>query len=139
MRPHPGRVSVEILQVELAVIGEDREAVVISRCVPHPPTLTGPPSRPISLFGVGWDLGELVARYDVPGAQVAVLADGEIRDEAAGVLSLRTQVEATTESVFKIGSITKIWTASRGSSPSLPRRSTSSRPAPSSPTPTAGT
>ncbi|MGW5161678.1 serine hydrolase domain-containing protein [Nonomuraea wenchangensis] len=58
-----------------------------------------------------WDLGELVAKYDVPGAQVAVLADGEIQDEAAGVLSLRTQVEATTNSVFKIGSITKIWTA----------------------------
>ncbi|QFY13731.1 serine hydrolase [Nonomuraea phyllanthi] len=60
---------------------------------------------------MGWDLGELVAKYDVPGAQVAVLADGEIRDEAAGVLSLRTQVKATTDSVFKIGSITKIWTA----------------------------
>lgn len=60
---------------------------------------------------MGWNLGELVAKYDVPGAQVAVLANGEIRDEAAGVLSLRTRVEATTDSVFKIGSITKIWTA----------------------------
>ncbi len=60
---------------------------------------------------MGWGLGELVAKYNVPGAQVAVLADGEIQDEAAGVLSLRTQVEATTDSVFKIGSITKIWTA----------------------------
>lgn len=60
---------------------------------------------------MGWGPGELVAKYDVPGAQVAVLANGEIRDEAAGVLSLRTQVEATTDSVFKIGSITKIWTA----------------------------
>ncbi|MFI7229364.1 serine hydrolase domain-containing protein [Nonomuraea angiospora] len=58
-----------------------------------------------------WNLGELVAKYDVPGAQVAVLANGEIQDEAAGVLSLRTRVEATTDSVFKIGSITKIWTA----------------------------
>ncbi|MET9266325.1 serine hydrolase domain-containing protein [Amycolatopsis sp. NPDC004079] len=60
---------------------------------------------------MGWDLSELIAKHDVPGAQVAVLADGEIRDEAAGVLSLRTRVEATTDSVFKIGSITKIWTA----------------------------
>src|SRR3954463_3260066 len=60
---------------------------------------------------MGWNLGELVAKYNVPGAQVAVLADGEIRDEAAGVLSLRTRVEATTDSVFKIGSITKVWTA----------------------------
>ncbi|WP_208720196.1 serine hydrolase domain-containing protein [Amycolatopsis circi] len=60
---------------------------------------------------MGWDLSELIAKHDVPGAQVAVLAGGEIRDEAAGVLSLHTQVEATTDSVFKIGSITKIWTA----------------------------
>lgn len=60
---------------------------------------------------MGWGLGELVDKYDVPGAQVAVLADEEIRDEAAGVLSLRTRVEVTTDSVFKVGSITKIWTA----------------------------
>jgi CubicO group peptidase (beta-lactamase class C family) len=60
---------------------------------------------------MGWNLGDLLAKYEVPGAQVAVLADGEIRDEAAGILSLRTGVEATTDAVFKIGSITKIWTA----------------------------
>ncbi|MFF4592123.1 serine hydrolase domain-containing protein [Amycolatopsis sp. NPDC001319] len=60
---------------------------------------------------MGWNLGELIGKYDVPGAQVAVLADGEIEDEAAGVLSLHTRVEATTDSVFKIGSITKLWTA----------------------------
>ncbi|MET1071905.1 MAG: serine hydrolase domain-containing protein [Umezawaea sp.] len=60
---------------------------------------------------MGWNLDELIDKHDVPGAQVAVLADGEIRDEAAGVLSLRTRVETTTDSVFKIGSITKIWTA----------------------------
>ncbi|MFI5609512.1 serine hydrolase domain-containing protein [Amycolatopsis sp. NPDC051903] len=60
---------------------------------------------------MGWNLGELIAKYDVPGAQVAVLADGEIHDEAAGVLSLHTRVETTADSVFKIGSITKIWTA----------------------------
>ncbi|SDW76619.1 CubicO group peptidase, beta-lactamase class C family [Amycolatopsis xylanica] len=60
---------------------------------------------------MGWNLGGLIEKYSVPGAQVAVLAGGEIEDEAAGVLSLRTRVEATTDSVFKIGSITKIWTA----------------------------
>ncbi|MEU4674889.1 serine hydrolase domain-containing protein [Amycolatopsis sp. NPDC023774] len=60
---------------------------------------------------MGWNLGELIAKYDVPGAQIAVLANGEIEDEAAGVLSLHTRVETTTDSVFKIGSITKIWTA----------------------------
>ncbi|WP_370949684.1 serine hydrolase domain-containing protein [Amycolatopsis sp. cg5] len=60
---------------------------------------------------MGWNLSELIAKHDVPGAQVAVLADDEIHDEAAGILSLHTQVETTTDSVFKIGSITKIWTA----------------------------
>ena len=53
-------------------------------------------------------LGELIARHDVPGVQVAVLADGRIEDDAAGVLSRHTRVEATTDSVFKIGSITKL-------------------------------
>ncbi|MEV4598026.1 serine hydrolase domain-containing protein [Amycolatopsis sp. NPDC049253] len=60
---------------------------------------------------MGWNLRELIGKHNVPGAQVAVLADGEIQDEAAGVLSLHTRVETTTDSVFKIGSITKIWTA----------------------------
>nr|AKQ20685.1 beta-lactamase [uncultured bacterium] len=60
---------------------------------------------------MGWSLGELIAKHDVPGAQVAVLAGGEIQDEAVGVLSLHSRVETTTDSVFKIGSITKIWTA----------------------------
>lgn len=57
------------------------------------------------------NLRELIEKYDVPGAQVAVLHNGEIHDEAAGVLSLHTQVETTTDAVFKVGSITKIWTA----------------------------
>jgi CubicO group peptidase (beta-lactamase class C family) len=57
------------------------------------------------------DLRELLEKHGVPGAQVAVLDNGEIHDEAAGVLSLHTQVETTTDSVFKIGSITKPWTA----------------------------
>ncbi|MCP2323255.1 CubicO group peptidase (beta-lactamase class C family) [Hamadaea flava] len=60
---------------------------------------------------MGWHLSELIAKHGVPGAQIAVLADGEIREETAGVLSLHTRVEATTDSVFKIGSITKVWTA----------------------------
>jgi hypothetical protein len=54
-----------------------------------------PPPTTAQLVILGrWDLGELLAKYGVPGAQVAVLAGGEIRDEAAGVLSLRTGAEA---------------------------------------------
>ena len=52
----------------------------------------------------------LVRDHKVPGAAIAVLKDGEIIDFAAGVLSTSTQVEATPDSVFQIGSITKVWT-----------------------------
>lgn len=52
----------------------------------------------------------LVAKHGVPGASVALVADGRITAAAAGVLSLRTQVPADVDSVFQIGSITKIWT-----------------------------
>ncbi|MDX8056328.1 serine hydrolase domain-containing protein [Lentzea sp. BCCO 10_0798] len=54
-------------------------------------------------------LGELIAKYDVPGAQVAVLTGGEVRDESAGVSDTGDQV--TSDSAFRVGSITKIWTA----------------------------
>lgn len=60
---------------------------------------------------MGWNLNELIQRHEVPGAQVAVLVNGQIEEHAAGVLSLRTRIETTVESVFQIGSITKIWTA----------------------------
>lgn len=56
-------------------------------------------------------LAVLSGKYGVPGAQVAVLADGEIVDAAVGVLSTATGVEATGDAVFHIGSITKVWTA----------------------------
>ena len=48
----------------------------------------------------------------VPGASAAVLFDGQVVEAAAGVLNLRTGVEATPDSLFQIGSITKVYTAS---------------------------
>jgi CubicO group peptidase (beta-lactamase class C family) len=56
-------------------------------------------------------LPALIAEYDVPAAEVGVLADGDVVEHAAGVLSTATGVEATSESVFQIGSITKLWTS----------------------------
>jgi CubicO group peptidase (beta-lactamase class C family) len=53
----------------------------------------------------------LVEEHGVPGASIAVLADGEVAVAAAGVTSLATQVPVDPETVFQIGSITKIWTA----------------------------
>ncbi|MCZ2813734.1 serine hydrolase [Modestobacter sp. VKM Ac-2979] len=62
-------------------------------------------------------LDELARRHGVPGATLAVLrlgADGgadELVEAATGVLNMGTGVEVTTDSVFQIGSITKVWTA----------------------------
>ncbi|UVS79656.1 serine hydrolase [Actinokineospora sp. UTMC 2448] len=55
-------------------------------------------------------LVELCERHDVPGAQVGVLADGDIRVAAAGITSRDTGVEVTQDTLFQYGSITKIWT-----------------------------
>lgn len=52
----------------------------------------------------------LLAKHQVPGAAIAVLADGEVIDHAAGVVNKGTGVESTVDSVFQIGSITKVWT-----------------------------
>ncbi|MEE1766770.1 serine hydrolase [Streptomyces sp. JV185] len=52
----------------------------------------------------------LLAEHQVPGASIAVLADGEVIDHAAGVLNKATGVESTVDSLFQIGSITKVWT-----------------------------
>lgn len=53
----------------------------------------------------------LIEKYGVPGASVAVLQHGEVVDDAAGLLHTGTGVEATTDALFQIGSITKLWTA----------------------------
>jgi CubicO group peptidase (beta-lactamase class C family) len=63
---------------------------------------------------MGWvaeRLPALIEQYDVPGAAVGILAEGEVADCAAGLLSRSTGVEATTDSLFQIGSITKLWTS----------------------------
>jgi len=54
---------------------------------------------------------ELVRRHQVPGASVAVLAGGEVSALATGVLHKGTGVQATTDSLFQIGSISKVYTA----------------------------
>jgi CubicO group peptidase (beta-lactamase class C family) len=60
---------------------------------------------------LGKRLEELIAEHKVPGAAVAVLHDGEVTDAAAGVINLNTKVEATTDTVWQIGSMGKAWTA----------------------------
>jgi len=47
----------------------------------------------------------------VPGATLGIWANGHESLVAHGVLSTDTQVSTTTDSLFQIGSITKVWTA----------------------------
>ncbi|WOF73188.1 serine hydrolase [Parvibaculaceae bacterium PLY_AMNH_Bact1] len=56
------------------------------------------------------DLPELIQRFHVPGASIAVWHDGALSQGAAGVVNLNTGVEATTDTLFQIGSITKLYT-----------------------------
>lgn len=56
-------------------------------------------------------LEDLTARHGVPGASLAVLAAGEVVTAAAGVANLQAGVTVTPESVFQIGSISKVYTA----------------------------
>jgi CubicO group peptidase (beta-lactamase class C family) len=56
-------------------------------------------------------LPALLEEYDVPGAGWAVALGDQVADGAAGLLSKATGVEATADSVFQIGSVTKLWTS----------------------------
>jgi len=56
-------------------------------------------------------LNELATEANVPGAALGIWSDGQEVLAAHGVLNAATQVPVTTDSVFQVGSITKIWTA----------------------------
>ncbi|MCX4231191.1 serine hydrolase domain-containing protein [Streptomyces ortus] len=56
-------------------------------------------------------LDELRAKHHVPAASLAVLVGGPVHELASGVLHRGTGVEATTDSVFQMGSIAKVYTA----------------------------
>ncbi len=60
-------------------------------------------------------LAVLAEKHHVPGAQLGILdghgGDWDLVDAAYGVLNMRTGQPATTDSVFQIGSISKVWTA----------------------------
>lgn len=56
-------------------------------------------------------LDSLRTIYNVPGASLAILVNGEIHELASGLLHRGTGVEATTDSLFQIGSISKVFTA----------------------------
>lgn len=60
-------------------------------------------------------LAELASRHRVPGAQLGILridpdGEDELVEAAFGVLNKNTGHRTTTESLFQIGSISKVWT-----------------------------
>jgi len=67
----------------------------------------------MSLDSAQWGrrLTDLAAQYNVPGAALGILKEGEVAEAATGVLNLRTNVPVTTDSLFQLGSISKVWTA----------------------------
>ena len=64
------------------------------------------------LNAVNWTgrLRELATKARVPGATLGIWSDGQEVVAACGVLNRGTQVAVTGDSLFQIGSITKIWT-----------------------------
>jgi CubicO group peptidase (beta-lactamase class C family) len=56
-------------------------------------------------------LNELATRARVPGATLGIWSGGQEILAAHGVLNSATKVPVTTDSLFQVGSITKIWTA----------------------------
>ncbi|MFG1991742.1 serine hydrolase domain-containing protein [Actinoplanes sp. NPDC048988] len=58
----------------------------------------------------GW-IAEAAERHAVPGVAVAVGHRGELFEAATGVVNVDTGVATTPDTVFQIGSVTKVWTA----------------------------
>lgn len=65
----------------------------------------------MDINGLQEQLAALAGRYDVVGASVAVGIGDDTYLATTGVLNRRTNTPVDTESVFQIGSITKVWTA----------------------------
>jgi CubicO group peptidase (beta-lactamase class C family) len=56
-------------------------------------------------------LEELIAEHDVPGASFGIVLGDESLELAAGVVNVETGVATTPDTLFQIGSITKVYTA----------------------------
>ncbi|WP_331766945.1 serine hydrolase domain-containing protein [Embleya sp. NBC_00896] len=55
----------------------------------------------------------LATEFEVPGAGLAFWHDGQVYEFATGVLNRATGTPVTKDSLFQIGSITKVWTATQ--------------------------
>lgn len=89
---------------------------LIDTQLPEQPALSpdGSIIRKKALNAAHWQqrLSELAGAHKVPGATLGILRLGEEPVLAShGVLNINTGVETTDDSVFQIGSISKVWTA----------------------------
>lgn len=57
-------------------------------------------------------LAELAAKHRVPGATLGIATADQTEEFAYGVTNVDTGVEVTPDTLFQVGSITKVWTAS---------------------------
>ncbi len=55
-------------------------------------------------------LAELTHRHRVPGAALGIWHQGRLVEAAAGLANLDAGIEATTDTLWQIGSISKVWT-----------------------------
>jgi CubicO group peptidase (beta-lactamase class C family) len=54
---------------------------------------------------------EIAEELDIAGAQISVIQDGVINEGVAGITSIESGLEVTPETLFQIGSTTKVFTA----------------------------
>ena len=55
---------------------------------------------------------KLIKEHNIPAISLAIWRKGKLSEATAGILNLNTNVEANTDSIFQIGSITKVFTTS---------------------------
>jgi CubicO group peptidase (beta-lactamase class C family) len=60
---------------------------------------------------LGSQLTALCEKHEVPGAVAGIWHGGEVELAATGVCSTATGIDVTTDTLFQIGSVTKVWTA----------------------------
>ncbi|MFJ6139713.1 serine hydrolase domain-containing protein [Kitasatospora sp. NPDC092286] len=72
--------------------------------------MTAPQNRSLDTAHWAGRLAELAARHSVPGASLAIWHHGRQIEAATGFANADARIEATTDTLWQIGSISKVWT-----------------------------
>ncbi|WP_426366847.1 serine hydrolase domain-containing protein [Streptomyces sp. E-08] len=73
--------------------------------------MTAKPTVPLDTAHWSARLAELAARHAVPGAGLGIWFQGQQTEAATGLANAGARIEATTDTLWQIGSVTKVWTA----------------------------